>query len=125
VLKKLLAKKKFKMSDIGIAELKITVILIIALALGVVGLVTYTFADGVAFSTSAEYVVCVSNGGSNCSLGRLGVFNYTTPIIVLLLALLPMASILLMFDFQSCKKKLKTKFGGPAKNLSKINNLKA
>ena len=90
-----------------VAELKVTVFLIISMALGVVGLVTYTLADRELIATATVYILCVANGGSNCSLGGIDNLNYTLPPIFILLSFLPMWSIMLTINFQNCMNMIK------------------
>ena len=61
MLKKVLNGKKAK--NIGIAELKVTVLLIYYTALGIVGIVFFTyFIDSFAITRFIEFTICESTG---------------------------------------------------------------
>ena len=87
MLKKLLSKKK--VTNVGVAELKITAILIVNTALGVTGLVTYTFADMEVVLEATAVLFCIGSGGSNCYQGtdRLNIISITLPATFILLSL--------------------------------------
>ena len=104
VLKKLLAKKK--VTNVGVAELKITAILIVNMGLGVTGLVTYIFADMEIIAEGNAFVNCLGVGGSNCSQikDRLNTINITLPATFILLSLLPVVVIVFTCDVHSFKK---------------------
>ena len=103
VLKKLLAKKK--VTNIGVAELKIAAILIVAMALSVTGMVTYIFADMGVLVEGAAFITCVGSGGSNCSQlkDRLNIISMTLPATSTLLSLLPVVMILFACDVKTFK----------------------
>ena len=107
-MKKVLARKKVR--NVGLAELKITILVIIETALGVTGLVTYSLADGQLFDAAFRYFTCLGSEEPNCDLGALTTFNFMIPLIFILLSLLPMAVILLSCDLQTCKKLKNPKF---------------
>ena len=104
MLKKLLAKKK--VTNVGIAELKITAIIIVNMALGLTGLVTYIFADMEIVAEGNAFVTCVGSGGSNCSQikDRINTINITLPATFILLSLLPVVVIVFTCDVHSFKK---------------------
>ena len=105
MLKKLLAKKK--VTNIGVAELKITALIIVNLGLGVVGLVTYIFADMEVIVEGGAFAFCVADGGSNCSQlkDRINTINITSPITFTFLALVPVMAIVVTCDVQAFKNK--------------------
>ena len=103
MLKKLLAKKK--VTNIGVAELKIAAILIVIMALSVTGMVTYIFADREALVDAGIFTICVGSGGSNCSLkDGVNIISVTMPITFILLSLLPVVLILFACDVKTFKK---------------------
>ena len=104
MLKKLLSKKK--VTNVGVAELKITAILIVNTALGVTGLVTYTFADMEVVLEATAVLFCIGSEGSNCYQGtdRLNIISITLPATFILLSLLPVVAILFTCDVHSLKK---------------------
>ena len=104
MLKKLLAKRK--VTNIGVAELKIAAILIVTMALSVTGMVIYIFADlEVLVVEGGAFIICVGSGGSNCSQlkDRLNIINMTSPAISTLLTLLPVVMILFVCDVKTFK----------------------
>ena len=104
MLKKLLAKKK--VTNIGVAELKIAAVLIVIMAFSVTGMVTYIFIDMELFVESAAFITCVGSGGSNCYqlTDRINIISVTFTTTFTLLALLPVAMILFACDMKTFKK---------------------
>ena len=108
MLKRLLAKKK--VTNVGVAELKIFAILIVIMAFTVTGMVTYMFADTKIHFEGFSFFTCVGGGGSNCSQlkDRLNIISMTLPATFTLLSLVPVAVILFTCDVQALKKVAKT-----------------
>ena len=103
MLKKLLAKKK--VTNVGVAELKVAGILLVYMALGVTGLITYIFADMEVVVEGSAFVTCVGGGGSNCSelKDRITKISMTLPATISLLSLVPVVVILFTCDVQAFK----------------------
>ena len=87
------------------AELKITALIIVNMALGVIGLVTYIFADMEVVVEGTAFIICVGSGGSNCSQlkERINIISMTLPTTFTLLSLLPVVAILVTCDVQAFK----------------------
>lgn len=102
MLKKLLAKKK--VSNVGLAELKITAILITNMAVSVIGLVNFTLADPRVMTEARSFVFCEASGGQNCNLGEVNTLNITLSVNLAFVSFLPMVGILLSCDIQAFKK---------------------
>ena len=96
-----------KVTNVGVAELKVTAILVVNTALGVTGLVTYIFADMEVLAESAAFIICVGSGGSNCSelKDRINKIGMTLPVTYTLLSLLPLMIILITCDVQAFKNR--------------------
>ena len=123
MLKRLLAKKK--VTNVGVAEIKIAVILIIIVALGVTGMMTYILADMEVLVEAGAFIACVVSGGSNCSqvTERLNIISMTLPATFTLLSLVPVAVILFTCDVQAFKKVAKAWRTETQKNSTKISQL--
>ena len=100
---------KKKVTNIGVAELKIAAILIVIMALSVTGMMTYILADMEAMFETNAFTICVGSGGSNCSQlqDRLNIISMTLPVTFTLLSLLPVTVILFTCDVKAFKKVVK------------------
>ena len=109
MLKKILSGKKAK--NIGIAELKVTVILIYYSVFGIIGIVFFTyFIDSFAITGFVEFIICESTGNSNCNQLLQG--NRTLYILITIdLIMLSFTPVLIfciyICDIQALKKKYK------------------
>ena len=104
MLKRFLAKKK--VTNVGVAELKIFAILIVLMAFTVTGMVTYMIADTKINVEGFVFVTCVGGGGSDCSqmTEKINIIRKALPATFTLLSLVPVAVILFTCDVQALKK---------------------
>ena len=109
MLKKVLNGKKAK--NIGIAELKVTVLLVYYTVLGIVGIVFFSyFIDSFAITGFKQFIICESTGNSNCNQLLQG--TRTLYILVTFDLIMLSFTPLLIFciyicDIQALKKKYK------------------
>lgn len=104
------------MGNVGIAQLKITAILIYYTVLGVMGLTTASVsftsyeAKTMDRENIAQYIACENSGMSDCVYDSTFLSDVGTlaVVVVLLFSFLPVVAILFSCDPRTCKKKPKT-----------------
>lgn len=110
VLKKLVARKKI--GKVGKAQIKISIILIYYTVLGVVGLVSLTYFEVKIFNSEGlrEFFLCESLGNPDCFLDVAPIKNIKalSVSVIVMLSFLPVIVLIFSFDYQACKKKLKS-----------------
>ena len=106
VLKKLLAKKR--VVNIGKGEVKIAVLIAFYILLGVIGLAIHTrndfLKDGTRQRDLEEFLICESDGSSNCVL-KISTHEILVIVVNVLLGFLPVGAILINCDLKACRKR--------------------
>ena len=109
MLKKLAAKKNT--GNIGVVEIKISLLIVYSILMGVMGVALFTFFILTKVAQNlANLFICESLGSSECSTDNFvtGSLRITRTISFIMLFFLPVVIFMVIFSPQAWKKKLKT-----------------
>ena len=108
MLKKIVARKK--VGKVGMAEIKIMLIIMYYIVVGVMGLISFTYHEVKTISNRErleELILCESRGNKKCVVNLVTIDNIRnlSVVVVVMVAFLPIVAILFTFNPKACQKK--------------------